>query len=553
MLNDLLQSKNAAAALILLVAGVLLAVVLPAWTGFPGWAAGSIGLSIGAIGGLIALQGRGANRDELLALRTAIKAAQRGERAARSPAISADLQELFAAIDDVACEVESHKLRARDSDGAVDRVRAELAQRDEQANLTSDDLARALDGLSQLLLEQSSCTDQLALASRQTLQVFGESGDELEQLSARASASSAAWTSLGVEGDEFEGGVSALLLRARDSAGALDAIGHELRALDQSMRAATASLESAAIVQRELERRIDEGQGSSGQAARLSEQLGADAERGVEAVERVRSEVARFAAGAKEAGEAISGLGSRIDALRGQLDAVDDLAEQMTLLGLNAAIIAAQAGDHGKGFGVVADGMKDLADRAQVASKQLSAVVTGVGDQVASASRSRERSEDAMERAGSATLEAALLARRTQEAAQRLAQLSAPGAREPSERSKPGSDALERVSGAVQQLAGSVAQCVRELAPLGAHADELRSGALQLERKQHERAARSRQAASQAEAFERSLEQLCKAQRSQRRALEEVGPCLERMRELLRAHEQRIGSLASLSQGLQRR
>ena len=57
------------------------------------------------------------------------------------------------------------------------------------------------------------------------------------------------------------------------------------------------------------------------------------------------------------------------------LDIVDDIAEQTSLLSLNASIISAQAGVHGRGFAVVANEIKELATRTKASTKEISALI----------------------------------------------------------------------------------------------------------------------------------------------------------------------------------
>lgn len=168
----------------------------------------------------------------------------------------------------------------------------------------------------------------------------------------------------------------------------------EMAAGAQEQSAQTSDIASAV---EEMSKTILETTQNAGSASASAKSSSEQAQKGVHKIKNTKDGMARITSSAQTTGGIISSLANKTDQIGEIAQVIDDIADQTNLLALNAAIEAARAGEQGRGFAVVADEVRKLAERTTKATKEIADTIKAIQKEAKEANESMHEAKGSVE------------------------------------------------------------------------------------------------------------------------------------------------------------
>jgi methyl-accepting chemotaxis protein len=292
---------------------------------------------------------------------------------------------------------------------------------------------------------------------------------------------------------------------------AIDGIAHG--AGDQAQQ-----IQAASTTTQRMANDVQQVAGYADQVASGSRETRTAAEHGAAAVQETVASMTSIQTVVAEAATRVRELGTLGERIGQVVETIDDIAEQTNLLALNAAIEAARAGEHGKGFAVVADEVRKLAERSGRETKQISDLISQVQASTREAVRAME--------AGGEGVEAG--AHRADEAGRALA------------------DILSAVERAAEQTDG-IANSARGLA---GGARDVNDGMQSISAVVEENSAATEEMSAQADAVRDAVREIAEVSETQTVAIQEIAAGSEEMAAQVEEMGSQIQELAAMAEQL---
>ena len=260
----------------------------------------------------------------------------------------------------------------------------------------------AVGGLDGTIRAIAESVETLAAGSEETAAAVAEVDGSLSQLLARS-----------------EG----LLAGSTEGADAAASLAEGAAVLDGTLSALAKRAEELAEASTLSEKALGSVLGSAREATEQAAHAATEARSGRAVVEEARSSVAAIRVSAGTVREAVGRVEARSREVGRILEMLEDIARQTTLLALNASFLATRAGEHGRGFSVVATEIRRLSERTSEGARGIGGHVSGMRDEVDAALAAAEeeghlvtRGVETATRAGEALASIEAAAARAEEA-----------------------------------------------------------------------------------------------------------------------------------------
>jgi methyl-accepting chemotaxis protein len=266
---------------------------------------------------------------------------------------------------------------------------------------------------------QSSQLDEMVTSMKEADNSMGDIASSSDALVLSLEKGNSALLEFGASTNEVLDNTESLSISVDETARSTKEMSGSIKEVSENIENLSSAIVQVSSSMEEISARIKEVETNATEGDRFADEVIKDARSGMLAVDSTIEGILKIKEATRESSRITGKLHGRIKEIGKILDVIRDVAEETNLLAINAAIIAAQSGEEGKSFSVVANEIKDLAERTTTSAKEVTELIHAVDLESDRAEAAMGRGVESVEEGVKLSNEAGLGLKKIVESAQR--------------------------------------------------------------------------------------------------------------------------------------